>query len=265
MKRRLACMLGLAMLSYGPPAVAGEPTVTPGENVYLGSLHQEVTGAGSAASAASGGESGGKVRITAPVKCSQGNCALNPNLQCDDEDEQYVVVYVLDPTTGEWRLYRQGCFSQVELTRLQITPDLVRDALRDVGLPTLSVNTNPADKTLVNLATVFFARPSTVTKTLNLLGQAVLVEATPTVFVWHFGDGETVTTDSPGAPYPAMDVTHRYAHAEVTMHPSVDTTYTARFRVNGGAWQDVDGTVTIAGPPIDLRVAEATPVLSGNR
>ncbi len=47
------------------------------------------------------------------------------------------------------------------------------------------------------------------------------------------------------------------------MQPSVDVTYTARFRVNGGAWQDIPDTVTIAGPSTDLRVSEATAVLSG--
>jgi hypothetical protein len=44
----------------------------------------------------------------------------------------------------------------------------------------------------------------------------------------------------------------------------VAVTYSARFRVDGGAWQDVDGTVTIDGPPASLRIAEATAVLSGN-
>jgi len=48
------------------------------------------------------------------------------------------------------------------------------------------------------------------------------------------------------------------------VQPSVDVTYTARFRVNGGAWRDVPGTVTITGPATGLRVSEATAVLSGD-
>ena len=44
----------------------------------------------------------------------------------------------------------------------------------------------------------------------------------------------------------------------------MDVTYTARFRVSGGGWQDVAGTVTISGPATDLRIAEASPVLSGD-
>jgi hypothetical protein len=51
----------------------------------------------------------------------------------------------------------------------------------------------------------------------------------------------------------------------VTVRPAVSVVYGARFRVGGGAWQDVDGTVTIPGPAQGLRVAEAAPVLSGDR
>ena len=48
------------------------------------------------------------------------------------------------------------------------------------------------------------------------------------------------------------------------MHASVDVTYTARFRVNGGAWQDIAETVTITGPATSLRVQRGDPVLSGS-
>ncbi len=137
--------------------------------------------------------------------------------------------------------------------------------LRRVSLPALEVHTNPAGRTLVNLPTIFYAEPSPVTKTLTILGQSVLVEATPRTYTWHFGDGASASTDSPGAPYPSRELTHAYERARVTLRASVDTTYSARFRVNGGAWQDVAGTVTIGGPSRQLRVEEATPVLSGNR
>lgn len=43
-----------------------------------------------------------------------------------------------------------------------------------------------------------------------------------------------------------------------------DTTYTARLRVEGAPWRDIDGTVTTTGPTADLRIAEATPLLSGD-
>jgi hypothetical protein len=50
----------------------------------------------------------------------------------------------------------------------------------------------------------------------------------------------------------------------VTVYPSVDVTYTARFRVNGEAWQGIDETVTVDGPPGELLVAESVGSLSGD-
>lgn len=47
------------------------------------------------------------------------------------------------------------------------------------------------------------------------------------------------------------------------MAPWVQVTYTARFRVGGGAWQQIPGTVTVDGPPTTLAVVEGTAVLSG--
>lgn len=145
-----------------------------------------------------------------------------------------------------------------------MTPDLVLSALRQVELPGLEVQVQPEDKTLVNFDTIFFTESHPVKRTLRLLGQSVEVEATPASYRFVFGDGEALTSEVPGEPYPAKTITHRYLDAHVTVHPRVDTTYSARFRVNGGAWQDIDGTVTTIGPATDLRIAEATALLSGN-
>ena len=145
----------------------------------------------------------------------------------------------------------------------QVTPGLVLTELRRIGLPSLQARTQPRDKTLVNFATIFYAEPQTFTRTLTLLGQSVDVEATPTSFTWHYGDGSSGTTSTPGAPYPAKDVTHSYTDAHTTVQPSVDVTYSARFRVGNGTWQTIPDTVTIAGPAGTLRISEATAVLSG--
>jgi len=121
----------------------------------------------------------------------------------------------------------------------------------------------PADKTLVNFDTIFYTEPRPVTLRLTILGQAVDVEATASGYLWVFGDGSTLSTTTPGSPYPAKTVVHRYLDAHLTVSPHVETTYTARFRVSGGAWQDIDDTVTTVGPGATLRIAEATPLLSG--
>ena len=133
-----------------------------------------------------------------------------------------------------------------------------------MGLPALQAKTQPADKTLVNFATIFYTEPQPFTRTIRLLGQRVDVEASPSSYTWHYGDGDASTTATPGARYPAKDVTHSYTDAHVTVQTSVDVTYSARFRVGNGGWQDIPETVTISGPASALRISEATAVLSGN-
>jgi hypothetical protein len=159
------------------------------------------------------------------------------------------------------------CFGRpptaAQTPRPQVTPALVLQAIRRIGLPALQAHTQPQDKTLVNFETIFYTEPQAFTRTITLLGQQVDVEATPTTYTWHHGDGTSATTTDPGAPYPAKDITYEYTDAHTTVQPSVDVTYTARFRVNGGGWQDIPETVTIPGPSTDLRVSEATAVLSG--
>ncbi len=140
---------------------------------------------------------------------------------------------------------------------------MVLTALQRIGLPALRVRTQPEDKTLVNFATNFYARPRTFTRAVTLLGRRVQIRATPGSYTWHYGDGSSSSSHEPGAPYPALDITHDYTDAHVTVRTSVDVTYTARFRVGGGAWQTIPGSVTITGPASPLRVSEATAVLSG--
>ena len=145
-----------------------------------------------------------------------------------------------------------------------VTPGLVLQELRRIGLPALEAKTQPDGKTLVNFETIFYAEPEPFARTLTLLGQRVQVEATASTYTWHHGDGTTASTADPGAPYPAKDVVHEYTDAHTTVSPRVDVTYTARFRVGNGAWQDIPETVTITGPGGDLRIAVATAVLSGD-
>jgi hypothetical protein len=140
---------------------------------------------------------------------------------------------------------------------------MVLSEIRRVGLPALTVRVQPEGETLVNLDTIFYAEPSTFGRRLEILGRDVDVEARPSQFNWSYGDGATETTSIPGAPYPAKTIVHQYSDAHVTVHPRVDVIYTARFRVDGGEWQEIPETIAIPGPPVDLRIREATPVLSG--
>ncbi len=145
-----------------------------------------------------------------------------------------------------------------------VTPDLVLREVRRIGLPALQIRVQPAGVTLVNFDTIFYTEPEPFARTVQLLGYSVDVEATPAAYGWFFGDGQTATTDGPGAPYPSKDVVHAYASADVVERPSVDVTYEIRFRVDGSEWRSIDETVTADGPTVDVEVKEAAPVLSGD-
>jgi hypothetical protein len=165
-----------------------------------------------------------------------------------------------------WRAIGTVCLSadDPDIPRPTVTPDLVLREVRRIGLPALRIQVQPADATLVNFDTIFYAEPQPFARTVQLLGYNVDVEATPAAYGWFFGDGQTATTDGPGAPYPAKDVVHAYASADVVERPSVDVTYEIRFRVDGGEWRSIDETVTADGPTVDVEVKEAAPVLSGD-
>ena len=168
---------------------------------------------------------------------------------------------------GSWETLQTQCFGGTPPAYQppEVTPAMVLTALRRVGLPALTTHVQPEDKTLVNFDTIFWTDPQPVSLQLTILRQGVEVEATPTSYRWVFGDGESVTTESPGAAYPSKEVVHRYQDAAVTVHPHVEVTYAARFRVGGGAWQPIDETVTTTGPDTDLRIVEGTPLLAGER
>ena len=169
---------------------------------------------------------------------------------------------------GQWELMGKTCSLQkpdpVELgSQPQITPALVARAFQRIPLPALRAVTQPADKTLINFDTIFYVQAKPLHRTLTLLGQRVELAIKPSTYRWVHGDGTTSVTRTPGAAYPAKDVVHRYQHAHVTVMQHVEIVWTARWSLNGGPYRDVDGTVTTVGPATPLRIAEATPALSG--
>ena len=120
----------------------------------------------------------------------------------------------------------------------------------------------PGGKTLVNLDTNFYTDNTDVTDIpVSLVESNVVVSARPIAYRWHFGDGTTETTTSPGAPYPDLDVAHVYERTGKTA-VSVDTQYgDASFTVNGGPPEQIPSTIWVAGAGQDLQVVEALPQL----
>jgi hypothetical protein len=144
-----------------------------------------------------------------------------------------------------------------------ITPGMVAAAMATIPVPPSRLQVQPANgRTLVNFDTNFFTATEPFDVVVTLLGQQVALHIVPSQFGWQFGDGGSLSTAEPGAPYPQLDVTHSYLE-KGRVAPSVDTTYTAQYSVNGGPWQGVPGSVTIPGEPVELEVLTATPTLVG--
>ena len=119
----------------------------------------------------------------------------------------------------------------------------------------------PGGRTLVNLATIFFTSNSSVSsRTVSLADRSVLIEATPVKYAWSFGDGESAVTSSPGHAYPDQDVTHVYG-ATGRVEAAVATTYRGRYRIGNRDWVDIEETLTVAGPEVELNIVEARPQL----
>jgi hypothetical protein len=131
---------------------------------------------------------------------------------------------------------------------------------KDVLFKKLTVHVQPKDKTLVNQDTIVYTdKTGVLTYNVEILGFSVVVKATPSKYVWSFGDRTSKSTYSPGAPYPSKEITHKYLkRGQVGL--SVTVEYDASFQVAGGPVQYV-GPVPITGPSTPLQVREAVPVL----
>ncbi len=154
------------------------------------------------------------------------------------------------------------------MARPQVTPALVLRAFERVPLPESELVVQPpGGQTLVGLDTIFSTEAERFTETVTLLGRSVELDISPTSYRWSHGDSSEQTTDWPGQAWSrggsaSRYVTHVYDD-RMRIATSVDTTWSARYRIGGGAWQEVPGTVTIEGDPAPLRVRSASPHLVG--
>lgn len=149
-------------------------------------------------------------------------------------------------------------------------PGEVLNAFKRVALPKSTINVQPpGGETLVNLPTILStsAERHQIPVHLGRVNIDVLLEVWPSRFVWHHGDDTSQETTVPGKAWTegadlADLITHTYAKTSEGLDLSVDTTWSAQFRVVGQPnWRPVDGTVTIDGTPVTVAVLEAKPQL----
>lgn len=261
-----AAMLTMACLSVTSPAFAGcEATSTLTQGV--GECHRSAEEMNQAYQQAA--DDGYTYKLDPRCKPGDSRVQCQVYAGCTTADGADGTIYIIwryDDATGSRTREGTACLTPSEYRSLgTITPAMVRREMQRLSWPRAVLDIQPPDgQTLINFDTNFFtSNTQPTTQTVVLLGQQVTIEATPSEYTWHFGDGTATTTTSPGAAYPALDVTHRYAEPG-QLRPSVDTTYTGRYRVNGDAWQDIPGSLTVAGESVQLRVRSAAPHLVGS-
>ncbi|MDP3889778.1 hypothetical protein [Nocardioides sp.] len=186
-------------------------------------------------------------------------------MECGDEGGYLYHVYRVTIATGTREYLGTRCMVSEEN---EPTEQQVREAFRRTPVPKSELMIQPPDgRTLVNFETIFRTEAEQFTRSMSLLGFQVDLEISPATFQWVHGDGTDQSSSWPGRSYDrtiavssSSYITHSYER-KGTAQPRVDTTWTARYRINGGDWRPVNGTVTIQGDAVDLEILEAAPML----
>lgn len=107
----------------------------------------------------------------------------------------------------------------------------------------------------VNMVNVVYTDAAAQTLTTTILGQPVLVRATPVSYAWDFGDGnEPLVTTDPGKPHPDHTVSTTYTKVGVYT-TTMSTTWSGEFSLDGGAtYTAIAGTAqtTSTGTPVTV-------------
>jgi hypothetical protein len=144
------------------------------------------------------------------------------------------------------------------------------ELLNQVPIPDIAIEANPATG-LVALSSWFWIDGydgSPISSSDALPGVTVDVEVVPLVYRWSFGDGTTAETMSLGQRYPAeSDIRHVYEQSSLAAGGAysitVEVTFTARYRVNGGAWEALEPITRSFSD--DYPVQQLQSVLTGQR
>lgn len=174
--------------------------------------------------------------------------------------------------TTRWIFDGTSCGSANRPNTVQAAPavptmDQIVLAFRELPFAKPTVNIQPeGDVTLVNLPTYFEAKwptaklgPGDVSKKVQLLSWSIEFKINPARYNYAFGDGaESDWTTDLGGPFPEGLIRHTYKKPTPAANVKVDATLTGSYRVNGGAWVDLDGVADLQDEPVTtLQVREA--------
>lgn len=160
-------------------------------------------------------------------------------------------------TTDGWSLWQDtghnACLSAGP-------PSLTLTDFRALPLAPSPVHVQPPHGwTFVNIDTIVHTSDAPQYLRTTLLGYTVEVRATPVQFTWDFGDGTTVTTTDPGAPWPDHAIAHAY-RSEAIHTISLTTHWRGHYRLTDTTtWHPVTGTATTTSTsgPLTVHTARA--------
>jgi len=186
--------------------------------------------------------------------CAPGADLARTSVQCEEGDTLVMPMWMRTRATpasawSEWDdIDAGGC-------GVDLLPALTEADFRRLPLPAPVLTLQP-DRgwVLINIETIVRTDPTPVTLRTDLLGHGVTVEATPTRWTYDFGDSHTLTTTSPGHPYPDHDVFHEYEQPGTTTI-TLTAEWTGRYQIDGSPiWRDINGTATTTttSPPFDI-------------
>jgi hypothetical protein len=263
MNRPLVAVVSLLLIGVAliPDSARGDTAC--GTEVILGQVGTKCVKSGSETNAYIAAHSDHTYSVALACATDNALCSDTPTCRSDGQDGQVYDVFE-DGALVDW----QACLTKQEARHLGgLTPAEVERAFQRLSWPASPIVVQPPKgRTLVNFDTNFYTTNThPTTQTVTLIGQQVTIEATPTEYTWHFGSGATdadLATSDPGAAYPDLRVTYRYTRVG-DVNPSVDTTYSGRYRVGNGDWETIPSTLTVPGAAVDLQVVSATPHLVG--
>ena len=204
---------------------------------------------------------------TAAAKACAGNTAgqgLGPSVRLFKRE-----VDAAGKPIGPWVQYGITCFPQDApgAPARALTMAMVQAAFHDTAFARPSLKIQPkGNVTLVTLPTYFQLawpqagfQPGEVDRPDpgRMLGFDVQIRPLLESVEYVYGDGTTSgPTTSRGGPYPSGDIRKAYDRSG-TFPVRADVTYRGQFRVGGGEWIDIPGTVSVQGTPENLQVKTA--------
>ena len=209
------------------------------------------------------------------INCNQtlASCMLAPGERAAPNTT--VTMTVTQQADGTVKLTGTNCAAPKGSAQPQLTgADVRQEAQRLVPRPAIG-SAPPNGTTLVNIETVLWvdtARSRSL-GTVTLLGHQVQITVDVASVAWSFGDGASTTTSDPGVAYdPARPCSAKicddyWGHVyRRTGHPTLTATvtWTGTYRVDGGAPQQIPGTVTGPATAVTLDVREARGILVRN-